>query len=157
MGEKTGWTFIEIPLDIAQKIKPDYRKAFRVKGMLDNYSFEGISILPLGEGNYLLALNASIRKSIKKQSGDTLLVQLEEDKKEKKLSRVFMDCLKEEPSAMKFFKSLPPGHQRYFSNWIETAKTEATKARRIAEAINALAMHLGFGEMIRRNQKKKKP
>ena len=31
-GEKTGWTYIEIPEEIASKIKPGYKKSFRVKG-----------------------------------------------------------------------------------------------------------------------------
>lgn len=31
-GEKTGWTYIEIPADLAQQIKPGNKKSFRVKG-----------------------------------------------------------------------------------------------------------------------------
>jgi hypothetical protein len=31
-GEKTGWTYIEIPADLAQKLKPGNKKIFRVKG-----------------------------------------------------------------------------------------------------------------------------
>lgn len=30
-GEKTGWTYIEIPVDIAQQLKPGNKKSFRVK------------------------------------------------------------------------------------------------------------------------------
>lgn len=155
MGEKTGWTYIEIPLDIAEKLKPDNKKAFRVKGKLDNYAFNAISLLPMGEGNFIMALNGTIRKQIKKEKGDTLKVQMQEDKKEPELSGIFMECLEEEPKAIKFFKSLPKGHQRYFSNWIESAKTDSTKAKRIAQAVNALAAGLGFGEMIRMNKKNK--
>jgi hypothetical protein len=153
MGEKTGWTYIEIPLDIAEQLNPGNKISFRVKGKLDNYIFEGISLLPVGEGNFIMALNAEIRKGIKKQKGDSVLVQLEPDKREAKLSPVFMECLEEEPKALKFFKSLPGSHQRYFSKWIESAKTDATKARRIAQAVNALSRGLGYGEMIRINKK----
>ena len=32
MGEKTGWSYIEIPAAIAQQLKPNYKKSFRVKG-----------------------------------------------------------------------------------------------------------------------------
>lgn len=31
-GEKTGWTYIEIPADIAKKLKPGFKQSFRVKG-----------------------------------------------------------------------------------------------------------------------------
>ena len=30
-GEKTGWTYIEIPSDIAQKLKPGNKKSFQGK------------------------------------------------------------------------------------------------------------------------------
>ena len=155
MGEKTGWTYIEIPLTIAEKLKPNSKKSFRVKGKLDDYAFEKASLFPIGEGNYIMALNASIRKHLKKQKGDIIKVQMQEDKKEPRLSDILLECLKEDPKAIKFFKALPKGHQRYFSNWVESAKTESTKAKRIAQAINALALGLGFGEMIRMNKKNK--
>jgi uncharacterized protein YdeI (YjbR/CyaY-like superfamily) len=79
---------------------------------------------------------------------------MEVDKKEPKLSSDFMECLNDEPKALMHFKTLPGSHQRYFSKWIESAKTDSTKARRIAQAVNALAMNVGFSEMLRINRKK---
>ena len=32
MGEKTGWTYVFIPFAIANEIKADCRKSYRVKG-----------------------------------------------------------------------------------------------------------------------------
>lgn len=150
-GEKTGWTYIIIPFEIAEKLKPGFRKSFRVKGFLDKAEIKQISLLPMGEGDFIMALNATIRKTIKKGKGDKLNVKIEVDQTEKKLSTDFLICLKEEPPALKFFKTLPKGHQNYFSNWIESAKTEATKAKRIAQAITALSQSLGFAEMVRMN------
>jgi hypothetical protein len=34
-GEKTGWTYIQVPLAMAQQLKPGNKKVFRVKGKLD--------------------------------------------------------------------------------------------------------------------------
>ena len=65
-GEKTGWTYIEIPSNLAQQIKPGIKKGFRVKGKLDAYEFEGLSLLPMGAGNFILPLNGTIRKFLKK-------------------------------------------------------------------------------------------
>jgi uncharacterized protein YdeI (YjbR/CyaY-like superfamily) len=65
------------------------------------------------------------------------------------LSLEFVECLNDEPRALDFFKTLPRGHQNYFSKWIESAKTENTKAKRIAQAVNALAKKQGYGEMLR--------
>lgn len=154
-GEKSGWTYIIVHFDIAQRLFPGNKKAFRVKGKLDNYRFEGVSLLPIGEGNFIMALNATMRKAIKKQKGATVDAEMELDIQEKPLSTDFIECLKDDSEAYQYFESLPKGHQRYFSNWIESAKTDTTKTKRIAQSINALAMHLGFGEMIRMHKKEK--
>jgi hypothetical protein len=154
-GEKTGWTYIDVPLDLAEQLNPGCKKSFRVKGKLDGFEFENIALLPMGEGNFILTLNAPIRKKIKKEKGDKLKVVLQMDSKERPLSKIFVECLEDEPRALGFFKTLAKSHQRYFSNWIESAKTEATKAKRITQAVNALAMNLGFSEMVRMNKKDK--
>ena len=65
------------------------------------------------------------------------------------LSADFIECLNDEPGARGFFGTLPKGHQNYFSKWIESAKTEPTKAKRIAQAVTALAKKQGFPEMLR--------
>jgi len=64
-----------------------------------------------------------------------------------------MKCLKEVPEAMKFFKTLPGSHQRYFSKWIDDAKTMQTKTKRIVMALTAFSKKQGFQEMMRENRK----
>ena len=148
-GEKTGWTYITIPAKAAQELKPGNKKSFRVKGRLDNYSIEAIALLPMGEGDFIMPLNAVMRKGIKKSKGVKLQVQLEVDKNTPKPPAEFIECLADEPKAMTFFKSLSKSHQNYFGNWIKTAKTEATQAKRIAQAITALEKGFDFGQMAR--------
>ncbi|MBL7743286.1 MAG: DUF1905 domain-containing protein [Chitinophagaceae bacterium] len=153
-GEKTGWTYIEIPADIAQKIKPGSKKSFRVKGKLDSYKISGVSLLPMGGGAFVMALNAMMRKGIGKKHGAMLKVELQEDTKEFEFSKDFIECLEDEPAAMEFFRSLAGSHQRYFSKWIDSAKTVETKTKRIAWAVTALSKKQGYGEMIRSHNKK---
>lgn len=148
-GEKTGWHYIEIPVEIAQKLKPGNKKTFRVKGKLDSYSIEGAALLPMGGGSFILALNKEMRKGIHTRKGAKLNVQLQVDHKPYELLQEFMECLNDEPAALVFFKTLPRGHQNYFSKWIETAKTQETRARRIAQAVNGLARRQGYPEMLR--------
>lgn len=148
-GDKTGWTYLEVPAEIAAKIKPGVKKAFRVKGLLDAFPIQQTSLVPMGEGDYILAVNATMRKGIDKRQGASVKVQLEEDKEEYKMNGDFVDCLRDEPLAQTFFDTLPPSHQRYFSTWIDSAKTEETRARRIAQSVNALSRKMGYGEMIR--------
>jgi hypothetical protein len=148
-GEKTGWTYIDIPVDIAIQLKPGNKKSFRVRGFLDKFAIQSVALIPMGEGNFIMALNASMRKQIGKREGAMLTVTLEEDTSPIVLNVEFMDCLADDPAAHKFFNSLTKSHQHYFSKWIESAKTEETKTKRIVNALHALSRGWGYPEMIR--------
>ncbi len=154
-GEKTGWTYIEVPAKVAQQLKPGNKKAFRIKGKLDDFTIKGVAILPRGDGSFILAVNAGMRKGIQKRKGATVQVQLEVDNNEPKPPKELLDCLADDPEALAFFNSLAKGHRNYFGNWIKSAKTEPTKTKRIAQAVNALARKQDFGTMIRAIKKDK--
>lgn len=155
-GEKTGWTYIDIPSEIAQKVKPNNKKSFRIKGTIDNYAFKGASVLPMGEGDFILPINATIRKNIKKfLKGEKIVLQIEEDKAPVEISADLMTCLEDDTKAKAFFLKLPKSHQNYYSKWIESAKTDATKANRIAKAIKGFSQHLNYPEMMRANKEGK--
>jgi uncharacterized protein YdeI (YjbR/CyaY-like superfamily) len=76
-------------------------------------------------------------------------VQLQQDKQPIKINTELLECLQDEPQALLFFNSLAPSHQKYFNNWVDSAKTEPTKAKRIATCVNALAKKWDYGLMIR--------
>jgi hypothetical protein len=152
-GEKTGWTYIEISPAQAKKINPGVKVGYRVKGKLDDFSFEKTALLPMGEGGFIMPLNGKIRKEIGKKMGDKLKVEIELDMRQIQPSADFMACLKQEPEALKFFNTLPGSHQRYFSKWIDDAKTSQTKTKRIVMALSAFSKKQGFQEMMRANRK----
>lgn len=154
-GEKTGWTYIVVPADVAEKLCPGNRRGFRTKGKLDNYKFSGKSLIPLGKGEFIFTIDAKIRKAIGKREGALVNLQIAQDKSEYVMNAELMDCLAEEPDALKFFKSLTGSHQRYFSKWVESAKTDDTKAKRIAQSIEAFLKKQGFPEMLRWNKGRK--
>ena len=154
-GEKTGWTYIEVPTEYAEKLKPGNKKSFRVRGKLDEHLIKGVALMPMGEGNFIMAINATMRKGIGKRKGAKLSVKLEVDDSPITLSSDLLDCLADEPKALEFFNQLTPGHRKYFSNWIESAKTEETKARRIAVSVTAMARGLHYGLMIREQKANK--
>ena len=152
-GEKTGWTYIEVPADIAQQLKPGNKKSFRVKGTLDLFSFAGAALLPMGEGNFILPLNAELRRGIRKSEGAMLTVKLEEDKNfVLEPPPELIDCLTEEDDSLAYYNSLAPSHRDYFIKWINSAKTDETRAKRIAQTLNAMARRWDYGQMIRVNR-----
>jgi Domain of unknown function (DUF1905)/Bacteriocin-protection, YdeI or OmpD-Associated len=155
MGEKTGWTYIDIPQKVSQKLKPGFKKSFRVKGLLDEFPIKAVALIPMGDGHFIMAVNAAMRKGIKKNKGQKVAVLIEIDDEELPLSAAFLECLKDEPAAMKNFSSLPSSHQQYYSRWIESAKNDATKAKRIAMAVNGLARNMDYGAMLREERNNK--
>ena len=158
-GEKTGratlgWTYIEIPIDVSEALKPGQRTSFRVKGTLDAFAINLIALIPMGQSGgtdsaFIMPVNAEMRRGIQKETGTTVRVELEVDDSPMPVSADLMVCLADDPAALDFFNSLPKGHRNYFSNWIEDAKTVETKTKRIAQAVTGLSMGMGYGEMVR--------
>jgi hypothetical protein len=149
MGEKTRWIYIEVPADIAAKINPGCKKSYRVKGKLDNYSIEKVALLPMGEGIFIIPFNAKMRVGTGKREGAKLKVSLELDERAIQINAELLECIADEPEALKFFNRLPKSMQGYFSKWIDTAKTDSTKTKRIVESLEALRLHKNFGQMLR--------
>jgi uncharacterized protein YdeI (YjbR/CyaY-like superfamily) len=56
-----------------------------------------------------------------------------------KLPAYIQAALRKQPTARRHFESLPPGQRRRYIAWIETAKREETKLRRLKEAIRLLS------------------
>lgn len=154
-GEKTGWTYIEISATQAQKLNPGKKVGYRVKGSLDQHPIQKVALLPMGEGRFIIPLNAKMRKAIGKGQDEMLQVTIEVDRRTIQPSADFMRCLRDEPRAMAKFKTLPGSHQRYFCKWIEEAKTIETKTKRITMVVVALASDMGFVEMLRAQKKRR--
>jgi hypothetical protein len=148
-GEKTGWSYIRISAVQAERLMPGNKKSFRVKGRLDDHPIKGVALLPMGEGAFIMALNAEVRKAIRKRKGDFLAVELEVDKKKIEPPRDLLECLADEPRAHAYFSSLPKSHQNYFGAWIKSAKTEMTRGRRIARVVDAMLKKMNYGQMLR--------
>lgn len=152
-GEKSGWSYIAIPAELAEQIKPGNKKAFRVKGQLDQHRFAGLAVLPMGDGNFILPLKADIRKQIGKGKGAQLTVKMSEDKEFAIVTPEDLTaCLEDEPGALKNFQKLAPSHQHYFIKWIDSAKTEPTRTKRIAQTVEAMRKGQDYGTMIRENR-----
>jgi Domain of unknown function (DUF1905)/Bacteriocin-protection, YdeI or OmpD-Associated len=156
-GEKTGWTYIVVPDKLAKKLNPGVKKSYRVKGKLDDHKIEKTALIPMGGGDFILPINAAIRKATGKRFGAQLKVQLEVDDSPILPPDELMECLKDEPDALKYYNSLPQGHRNYYTKWIDSAKTEPTKTKRIALVIKTMSLKMDFGAMLRfeRDERKK--
>ncbi|HSC52595.1 MAG TPA: YdeI/OmpD-associated family protein [Phnomibacter sp.] len=148
-GEKTGWTYILIPEKEVLKMHSADRKGFRVKGFLENVPIDKTSVMPMGGGEMILAINAGMRKALALPIGATIKVRLSKDETVIAIAPDLLTCLADDPKALAFFESLSPSHQKYFSKWVEDAKTETTRTRRLAQAVEGLSRKMDYGTMLR--------
>ncbi|RYE30970.1 MAG: DUF1905 domain-containing protein [Sphingobacteriaceae bacterium] len=149
-GEKTGWMYVHIPAAIAQEIKPDTKVSFRVKGFLDEVAIAGLALVPMGEGDFILPVKAALRKAIRKEKGAMVKLQLQLDPDFKiEMPDDLAECFADEPQALQYFENLPKSHRQYYFKWINEAKTEITRIKRIVATLNAASQKMSYAEMIR--------
>jgi hypothetical protein len=154
-GEKTGWTYVEIPEELAQQLYPGNKKSFRIKGKLDTLSITAQALIPVGGGVFILPLKAELRKQLGKRVGESIVLKITRDENPDPvpMPEDFAVCLEDEPTAAEQFNKLPRSHQHYYIRWINSAKTEPTRVKRMAQAIIALSKGRHYGEMMRELKK----
>lgn len=154
-GEKTGWTYLDIPAHIAHEIKADCKTSFRVKGKLDAVDIEGIALIPIGEGDFILPLKKELKKKLAKHNGAPVSLALEEDKDFKyEIPDDLAACFDDAEGTLEQFLNQPKSHQNYFIRWLNEAKTEPTRIKRLTMTVNAMLKKLDYGEMIRASKGK---
>jgi hypothetical protein len=156
MGEKAGWTYLFVEADLANRLAPGVNSFFRVKGNIDGTQIERLALWPMGSGNFILPIKAPLLKGNKRKVGDSIGVSIELDTSPNPIDEDFMLCLDDVPTAKRYYDTLTPSHRKYFSQWISSAKTDATKAKRIALAIECLAVKLGFSDIMRIQKERNK-
>jgi len=133
---KGGWTFAQIPEILQDKNAPF--GWVRVRGTIDGFEIKGYHLMPMGNGKLFLPVKAEIRKKIKKQAGDTVHVILFADNLPTEIPEELKVCFLDVPGILEKFQQLSNGEQKTSIDWIYSAKTEETKAKRILATIEKL-------------------
>ena len=133
---KGGWTYTQIPGIPRNKNVPF--GFVRVRGTIDGVEIKGYNMMPMKNGNLFLPVKASLRKQIRKERGDYVHVILYPDNLPTELPGELILCLEDEPAAYTAFNACTESEKKAFIEWIYSAKTEATKADRIAKTIDKL-------------------
>lgn len=149
-GEKTGWSYVFVPQEIADQIKANNRREIRVRGCIDQVVVNGICLMPVKGDGFILPLKKSLRKLLRKECGASVTLNLEHDVDFKiEMPDDLEVCLAEEEELLERFLAMPKSHQNYFINWLNTAKTEPTRTKRLVMIVNAMFNKFDFGAMIR--------
>ena len=131
-----GGAFVEVPFDVEMVFGS---KRPRVRAVIEGVSYRGI-LARMGTQRHLLVILKEIREKVGKTFGDEVKITVELD--EEPLVIAVPDDLRKEFKAEKeakaFFDNLSYTHQREYVMWINQAKREETRQRRILKAIELL-------------------
>jgi hypothetical protein len=145
---KGGWTYTIIP-----EVPPDKNAPFgwvKVRGSIDGFEISKYHLMPFltGTGQLFLPVKSEIRKKIKKQAGDYVHVILYPDNEPLEVPEELLLCLQDDAEALRFFNSLNESEQHNYVKWIYSAKTDQTKADRIAKTVVKLSKCQKFADTM---------
>jgi hypothetical protein len=105
---------------------------------VNGYAYRS-SIARMG-GEYWLGLSADRRAAARVEAGDVLELEIVLDTQERTIDvpEDLAAALEREPAAKAFFDGLSFSNKRYHVEQITGAKTEATRERRVAKAVQIL-------------------
>ena len=137
MEGKGGWSFVKFPKEIMPT-----SKAFgmmKVSGSVDDFSFGGKHLMPMGNGFIFLPLAKAIRTKIGKNEGDSVLVRLYKEEIPDKLPQELMDCLKDDIGKYDLFQKLKKSEQKEWIQYIYSSDKIEERTDRIIKLLHDLA------------------
>lgn len=131
-----GGAYVTIPFEV-EKIFG--KKRVKVKAWLDGEFYQG-SLVRMGGAEHILGVRKDIRQKTGKSIGDAIEVVIEEDTEPRQIAVPpdLQEALDQEPVAQAAFAGLAYSHQKEFVQWIEEAKREQTRQKRIDETVRKL-------------------
>jgi multidrug efflux pump subunit AcrB len=130
---KTG-TYIVVPLDVPAVFG---RARPPVRGTVNGAPFRS-TITKYGGDDYYLVVNRQVREAAGVAAGETVEMELELDAKPRtvRVPKDLADALDDETRAV--FDRMSYTHRREYVEWINEAKRDETRRRRIAKAVELI-------------------
>ena len=132
------WTYLTVPFDVPTEF--GVKGQVKVKGTIDGVAFQG-SLMPDGDGRHYLVVNKAVRDQAGVSPGSVVQVALERDTKARTVAvpRDFQRALAQNAEARAMFDKFAYSHQKAYIDWIQSAKHEETRVRRIDAAVKRIA------------------
>jgi hypothetical protein len=135
LGGKTA-TGIEVPEDVVGALGSSRRPA--VRATIAGYTYR-TSVASM-RGHFMLPISAVVREAAGIAAGDEVDVELELDSEPRvvEVPPDFAEALGRDGEAARIFEALAYSHKQRHVLAIEDAKTDETRRRRIAKAVETL-------------------
>ncbi len=138
MSDKGSWAMVRFPLNVSKKLGTKARVS--VKGSVNGFAIR-TSAFPNGDGSHHIMFNKEMRAGAKADIGDTVLVEVEVDGKERSplVPPELKKAIDANAPAKKTWNAITPRAKEEWVEWIASAKKEDTRARRVEKAVERLA------------------
>lgn len=144
---KGGWTYCDIP-----EIKPNKENPFgwvEVEGFVDDYPIEFYKLMPKGNGQLFMPVKAAIRKKIKKEAGDEVMIRLRLCQQIFTFPQLIEDAFEyEDDNVIEKMNLMSENEKKLFSKWIMETTNPDTQAQRINVMIDKIKLGLQFKDTI---------
>jgi hypothetical protein len=129
-------TFMEVPLDIPSLFEGAMKPP--VKVTINDHVYR--STIAVYGGRYYLPINRDVKRATGVAAGDTIDVAIERDTDERvvKAPPDLRAALNGDTQAGNNFRKLSYSHQKEYVDWIDDAKQDETRRRRIEKTIEKL-------------------
>jgi hypothetical protein len=113
-------------------------KRFPVLATVNGYTWR--TTVTRMRGEFLLGLSKAVRAEAGAEAGDAVEVQLELDTAEREVEvpPALAAALDDDPAAGAAFAALAFTHRKEYARWVQEAKREETRERRVAKALEML-------------------
>lgn len=135
MTGRFAWSYVEFPHDVKELFGK--RGDVRVKALINGVAADR-ALMPTKSGYHILVLGGDLRKKAGiKKPGDQVSVELWLDPEPDRIAvpEALAETLDFIPEMKAAWDKLTPGMQRSMCYWVGSAKTEPTRAKRIAELL----------------------
>jgi bifunctional DNA-binding transcriptional regulator/antitoxin component of YhaV-PrlF toxin-antitoxin module len=131
-----GGAFAEVPFDV-EEVFGDKRP--QVKATMEGESFVW-RLIRMGTPHHIVGVPKGVRDKAGKNIGDTIEITVEADNtpREVVVPADLEAALASDAEAKEFFDSLSYTHRKEYVRWIETAKRDDTRARRLVKTMKML-------------------
>jgi len=113
-------------------------KRFPVVATVNGYTWR--TTITRMRGEFLLGLNREVRRHASVEAGDTVTVELTLDAapRDVEVPQALAAALAQDDTAYANFERLAYTHRKEYVRWIDEAKREETRQRRVSEALELL-------------------
>ena len=129
-----GGALVELPVSAADVFGT--RGRVPVNATFDGVGYQG-SLMPKGDGRFVLGVLKSIQAELDKGVGDSVRVTVERDTSERTVDvpAELASALDGDAVARGSFAAMAFSHRREYARWVAEAKKAETRVRRAAEAV----------------------